>query len=224
MSAIPRDWPLRLALLLGVALLWLGAAAWAWGSWAGFLAHPARCGAVVVGVALSTLSAFAPFTLGIGKRSDLSDAWVFLPGILLVLPALFLLPPWCDARDRWVIDGDAVRWLGLALFTAGGLLRLWPVFVLGRRFSAVVAIQEDHALVTGGVYRWIRHPSYAGMLLNALGWVLLFRSIVGLIILLPFIWLLLVRIQVEEGLLASEFGATYDAYRRRTWRLVPGVY
>jgi hypothetical protein len=53
-------------------------------------------------------------------------------------------------------DGDAVRWIGVTLFAAGRVLRLWPVFVLGRRFSGLVAIQPEHTLVTGGVYGVIR--------------------------------------------------------------------
>ena len=57
----------------------------------------------------------------------------------------------------WILDGDAIRWLGVALFAAGGMLRLWPVFVLGYRFSGLVAIQAGHRLVTTGI---IRHPSY----------------------------------------------------------------
>jgi protein-S-isoprenylcysteine O-methyltransferase Ste14 len=98
------------------------------------------------------------------------------------------------------------------------------LFALGRRFSGLVAIQEGHTLVTGGLYRWIRHPSYAGALVNNLGWVLVFRSVAGVLVLLPLVGLLLVRIRAEERLLASEFGREYDAYRQRTWRLVPGVY
>jgi protein-S-isoprenylcysteine O-methyltransferase Ste14 len=45
-----------------------------------------------------------------------------------------------------------MRWLGVVLFATGGALRIWPVFVLGSRFSGLVAIQPGHTLVTSGVY------------------------------------------------------------------------
>jgi protein-S-isoprenylcysteine O-methyltransferase Ste14 len=83
----------------------------------------------------------------------------------------------------WTLDGDTIRWLGVALFTAGGALRIWPVFVLGHRFSGLVAIQPQHSLVTSGVYGVIRHPSYLGLLVNTLGWALAFRSAVGVLLL-----------------------------------------
>ena len=82
----------------------------------------------------------------------------------------------------WTIDGDAVRWLGVVLFVVGGALRLWPVYVLGHRFSGLVAIQPGHALVTTGIYSVIRHPSYLGLFVNALGWALVFRSAVGVLL------------------------------------------
>jgi protein-S-isoprenylcysteine O-methyltransferase Ste14 len=56
-----------------------------------------------------------------------------------------------------------VRWLGVVLFAAGGALRIWPVFVLGPRFSGLVAIQPGHTLATSGPYRIVRHPSYLGL-------------------------------------------------------------
>ena len=80
------------------------------------------------------------------------------------------------------LDGEPMRWLGIVLFAAGGILRLWPVFVLGPRFSGLVAIQPGHTLVTSGVYGVIRHPSYLGLLVNALGWGLAFRAGVGVLL------------------------------------------
>ena len=103
-------------------------------------------------------------------------------------------------------------------------MRIWPVFVLGRRFSGLVAIQPGHKLVTSGVYRVIRHPSYLGLLVNSLGWALAFRSGVGVLLTVLTIPPLLARIHAEERLLRSQFGEAYDAYRARTSRMIPGLY
>jgi len=79
-------------------------------------------------------------------------------------------------------------------------------------------------LVTDGLYRVIRHPSYLGLLLGLNGWALLFRSAIGVLVSLLFFPLLLARMNSEEALLESEFGEQYADYRRRTSRLVPFVY
>ncbi len=143
-------------------------------------------------------------------------------GVLGLLGAW--LPAYTDRKEFWTLDGEAIRWVGVALFVVGGALRLWPVFVLGHRFSGLVAIQPGHTLVTAGIYRVIRHPSYLGLLVNSLGWALAFRSGVGVILTALTIVPVVARIRAEETLLLSEFGDEYDAYRSRTSRLLPGVY
>ncbi len=124
----------------------------------------------------------------------------------------------------WTIDGDTIRWLGVVLCAAGGVLRIWPVFVLGRRFSGLVAIQPGHTLVTNGVYGVVRNPSYLGLLISSLGWALAFRAGVGVLLTVLIIPPLLARIRAEEALLRSQFGGEYDAYCARTSRLIPGLY
>jgi protein-S-isoprenylcysteine O-methyltransferase Ste14 len=76
--------------------------------------------------------------------------------------------------------------------------------------------------VTTGIYRLIRHPSYLGLLLTALGWAFGFCSGVGLLLLA--LLLLLRRIHAEERLLELQFGEEYRAYAKRTSRLLPGIY
>ncbi|MFZ1886607.1 MAG: isoprenylcysteine carboxylmethyltransferase family protein [Candidatus Binataceae bacterium] len=88
----------------------------------------------------------------------------------------------------------------------------------------LVAIQPGHALVTTGVYRFIRNPSYLGVLVTSLGWALAFRSGVGVLLTALLLPPLVARITAEEALLRKHFGAVYDAYFDRTWRLVPGLY
>jgi protein-S-isoprenylcysteine O-methyltransferase Ste14 len=110
-----------------------------------------------------------------GERENRSNRWVFAAFGLIGL-LLAYLPTYTDQTGFWTLDGETMRWLGVVLFAAGGALRIWPVFVLGRRFSGLVAIQPGHTLVTSGVYGVIRHPSYLGLLVSSLGWALAFRS------------------------------------------------
>src|SRR5256885_12730234 len=84
--------------------------------------------------------------------------------------------------------------------------------------------QPGHELVTHGPYRYVRHPSYLGMMLGFVGWALVFRSSVGLVSAVLGLRLLFERIESEEALLASHFGDAYADYRRRSWRLVPWLY
>ena len=202
--------------------VWLGLAILGWGG-AEFFANPARTTLVIAMLAMAVVALFADGNISRGEREDRGNRWV-LAVFFSVGLALGFVPAYTDRIGFWTIGGDTVRWFGVAICIAGGVLRLWPVFVLGRRFSGLVAIQRGHTLVTTGIYRLIRHPSYLGMLLMVSGWALAFRSGVGLILCALMIPPLVSRIRAEERLLASEFGDQYRAYIRSTFRLIPGIY
>jgi protein-S-isoprenylcysteine O-methyltransferase Ste14 len=214
---------LRLVITFLAIFAYIGLAILGWGGFAAFFSHPALIALAIVGLMLSGAALFSAGNLSAGEREDRSNRWV-LSAFGLIGLALAYLPAYTDRTEFWTIDGDAVRWLGVVLFAAGGALRIWPVFVLGRRFSGLVAIQPGHTLVTGGIYGVIRHPSYLGLLVNSLGWALAFRSGVGLLLTALLLPPLIARIRAEERLLRSQFGAEYDAYCRRTSRLIPGIY
>jgi protein-S-isoprenylcysteine O-methyltransferase Ste14 len=213
---------MAIAALAGT-LAYVGIAVAGWGGFAAFFAHPARTAAAVVTLLLTVAALFSRGNLSAGEREDRGNRWVLAAfGVLGLL--LAWLPAWSDRHEVWTFGGDAVRWLGVFLYAAGGALRLWPVFVLGRRFSGLVAIQPGHALVTSGPYGVIRHPSYLGLLINSLGWALVFRSGIGVLLTAMMLVPLLARIRAEEALLRAQFGDEYEAYRGRTSRLIPGVY
>jgi protein-S-isoprenylcysteine O-methyltransferase Ste14 len=213
----------RVTLIVVGTAVHLGLAVLGWGGLAPFFSHPALVGITVALFALTGASFFAGGNLSQGMREDRGNRWVLLPIVLIGLLNAYM-PAYTDRVEFWTIDGDAVRWLGVLLFTVGGALRLWPVFVLGHRFSGLVAIQPGHTLVTTGIYRVIRHPSYLGLLVNSFGWVLAFRSGVGVLLTTLIIPPLLVRIHAEEALLRTQFGGEYDAFRARTSRLIPWIY
>jgi protein-S-isoprenylcysteine O-methyltransferase Ste14 len=214
----------RLAFITVIATLaYLGLAILGWGSFAAFFSHAALTALVIVGFVLTGVALFSGGNLSPGEREDKGNRWVLAAfGVIGLL--LAYVPAYTDRTDVWTIDGDAIRWLGVVLFAAGGAVRIWPVFVLGRRFSGLVAIQPGHTLVTRGIYSVIRHPSYLGLLVNSLGWALAFRSGVGVLLTAFTIPPLIARIRAEERLLSAQFGDAYDAYRSRTSRLLPGIY
>ena len=212
----------RFALVFLSTALYLGLAVLGWGG-AAFFADPARIALAVVALAMGVVAMFAGGNLSSGVKEDRGNRWVIAVFSLIGILDGFL-PAYTDRMDFWTMDTDAIRWLGVAIFAVGGALRIWPVFVLGRRFSGQVAIQSGHTLVTTGIYRVVRNPSYLGLLLTGIGWALGFRSGVGLLLVVLLVPPLVARMHAEERLLEEQFGDEYRAYARRTPRLVPGIY
>ena len=214
---------LRLIIILAGTAAYLGLAVLGEGGFAAFFSNKALVALAIALFALAIIAAFAGGNVSPGVREDRSNRWVIAALGLLGLLAGYL-PAYSDRVGFFIIGGEGLRWLGVVLFAAGGVLRLLPVFVLKNQFSGLVAIQPGHRLVTTGLYGTIRHPSYLGLLVSSLGWGLAFRSGVGVVLAGLMIPPLLARIAAEERLLRDGFGAAYDAYCARTSRLIPGIY
>jgi protein-S-isoprenylcysteine O-methyltransferase Ste14 len=109
------------------------------------------------------------------------------------------------------------------------LAALWVIYRshndLGRAFSPSLEIRQQHTLVTTGIYRYIRHPMYAGFLLWAIAQILLLPNwIAGPAAMVGWIVLFSFRVGREERMMLQEFGDQYRAYMTRTARLVPGLF
>lgn len=115
------------------------------------------------------------------------------------------------AGDALIVAGAAIRWLAIAS--------------LGRSFTRFVSIRKDHAIVETGPYRYVRHPSYAGVVLSFAGFGFALGNVASLaaigVALAP---ALAYRIAVEEAALAERLGPAYEAYGARTARLVPWLF
>jgi len=111
------------------------------------------------------------------------------------------------------------------LFAAGLSLRWIAILSLKRAFTVKVTILKDHQLKSDGVYTWVRHPSYTGMYIYALGLGLALHSVLSIGILLWGVWFTThKRIPVEEAVLEGHFGEAYRAYKAKTWKLFPLIY
>jgi protein-S-isoprenylcysteine O-methyltransferase Ste14 len=123
----------------------------------------------------------------------------------------------------------AVRWVllvvGVATIVAGALLRQWAIITLGRYFTLDVRITDGQPVVDSGPYRWIRHPSYIGLIAAFIGIGLALGNWFSLLLLLvvPTIGLVF-RVHVEEAALLTNLGEPYRRYAARRKRLLPGLW
>ena len=112
----------------------------------------------------------------------------------------------------------------LCLLIAGSIVRWVSIMSLGKFFTVDVAIQEEHILVVRGLYKYVRHPSYAGLLVEFIGLALYFGSWVSLmVIVIPLAGAILYRIRCEETVLREKFGKQYEEYMAHTKSLIPGI-
>jgi protein-S-isoprenylcysteine O-methyltransferase Ste14 len=214
--------PLVSAMFAASVVLFLAVPAWGWGGWGALVSHPARAMACLTLFVTTIVALFSGVNIAGRKRHASKGAWLVAPSLLVTLVTAWL-PAYWDRRDYWTLDGDATRYVGLALLILGCVLRVGPMFVLGNRFSWPDAVQEEHQLTTTGFYRYIRHPSYLGAILGGAGWCLVFRNWIGVVLIALLLLIAIPYVRQEEALLRSEFGADYEAYRKRTWWIVPFV-
>jgi protein-S-isoprenylcysteine O-methyltransferase Ste14 len=164
-----------------------------------------------------------------GSRGDKSKRLqrqsIVTTGLIFILFGALYFLPFADRHGVGVMIGNqALRWSGLVLAALGLALIFWSGVALGKMYSAEVTIQKKHHLVTTGLYYYIRHPRYLGVIFVALGLSLLFRSWIGLIVSIPLLVVLVFRIKDEEAVLSEEFGLEWEVYRKQSWRLIPYLY
>ena len=138
----------------------------------------------------------------------------------LLFPALYLATPWLAFADYPL--PAAASWLGFALMLASIVLFYRAHADLGLNWSATLEMREGHTLVTHGVYRTIRHPMYAAILLFDLAQGLMLANwLAGWSALAAFLLLYVIRAPREERMMADAFGDAYRNYVKRTGRLFP---
>jgi protein-S-isoprenylcysteine O-methyltransferase Ste14 len=121
------------------------------------------------------------------------------------------------------------RWplfvVGVLLMATGIAIRQWAVALLGRYFTIDVRVYSDQTVVDAGPYRWVRHPSYSGLLMTLIGIGLALGNWAALAALtIPSTAGLVVRINVEERALRDALGEPYRRFAASRARLVPGLW
>jgi protein-S-isoprenylcysteine O-methyltransferase Ste14 len=123
---------------------------------------------------------------------------------------------------RWLQDGLAAG--GLLLYGLGCLLLAAAFVMLGQSFRAEGAAPSLDRLMTGGPYRFVRHPMYTGLLCLSLGLSCMTQSLACFAVFGIYLLLILRLVDMEEDELRRAYGDQYRLYQREVRKLVPRVY
>jgi protein-S-isoprenylcysteine O-methyltransferase Ste14 len=150
----------------------------------------------------------------------------------LAVVRLFLLAGWLIAATSRsfapgarIGGGAPVFALGLVVAWIGIGLRWWAFRSLGRFFTINVMTSDDQPVIDSGPYRFLRHPSYAGLVVALVGGGVMYGNWVGVAALavVPTVGLVL-RIRVEERALAAALGDAYLEFAGRRSRMIPHIW
>jgi protein-S-isoprenylcysteine O-methyltransferase Ste14 len=154
-------------------------------------------------------------------ESPLSRAGHAVP---LAVAAWLLWPdrlPWNFLCQEIVPWSDGLYLFGVACVAAGLAFSCWARYVLGRNWSGIVTVKEDHELIRTGPYRYVRHPIYTGLLLGFVGTAIArdeWRGVLAVVIVYVALWR---KFRLEERWMIENFGDAYLRFRDEVPALIP---
>ncbi|GGA49199.1 methyltransferase family protein [Dyella nitratireducens] len=155
-----------------------------------------------------------------GSRWGRHVLWLIL-AVLMLRRYPSLDGTWLN--QRFVPDQWSVTWLGLGVTVLGLGFACWARVILGRNWSGIVQLKQDHELIVRGPYSLVRHPIYTGLLLAFFGTALAigeWHALIGVVLLAVAFWR---KLRLEECWLCELFGEQYRNYMRHVKALVPWV-
>jgi protein-S-isoprenylcysteine O-methyltransferase Ste14 len=159
-----------------------------------------------------------------GSRADHGSLYFVIATVAVGLLGAFALAGGVPAAAI-----EVARWpifvLGLVLMCTGIGLRQWSIVLLGKFFTVDVRVHPGQTVIEEGPYRWVRHPSYTGMIITFAGIGLALDNWAALVVVLvvPTVGIV-VRIRYEERALLDGLGEPYRRYAEGRPRLFPGLW
>lgn len=190
------------------------------------------CRVVLGAVILGTAAVGIPHRIradraggAVSARVDPAWFWIVMaivgPPMALTCVAFLIQPRWVDVTA--VTIPPWLRLIGAPLALAGIALFGWMFRHLGLNVTSTSMPRANATLVTGGPYRWVRHPMYSAALILVCAVSLLTTNAIVAIGGIIMFALLAGRSRIEEQRLVEKFGDAYRSYQRRTGRFVPRI-
>ena len=164
------------------------------------------------------------------KERNPSKIYDFLIMVMFLLSPILLIAAYFENKllissilPFW--DNLIVSYNGFVIYLSAGILVIVGRVQLGKFGSGELITEKDHKLYTEGVYKYIRNPMYSGALIAVIGFGLVFRSIITLLFVSIFYFIVFkMRIDEEERLLHKAFGEEFTNYKKKSKKLIPFIY
>ena len=159
------------------------------------------------------------------QRRERSSSLLLNRGLLAIgaLLLAFERQPLLWLSERFLPLSTAFYWIGLVMLATGLALAVWARRHLGRNWSGIVTVKQDHELIRSGPYGLARHPIYTGLLLAILGTAVAIGEWRGLIAFALITAAFVLKFKTEERFMSETFGEQYARYRAEVRSLVPFV-
>lgn len=119
---------------------------------------------------------------------------------------------------------SVAAYTGLVLTIPGLAFAVWARWCIGRNWSPLIHVKQDHELMRNGAYGSVRHPIYAGLMLSTLGTAIAYGRLGGFIGFLLVVAAWGYKAGLEESAMLEQFGNQYEQYRGNVKGFIPFVW
>lgn len=147
--------------------------------------------------------------------------FVVVQGFLLVI--LFFGPSYLNTDASIAPPKGLLLWFGYGILILGAAISLIAAISLGKNLTPLPRPKENAELIQRGLYRFVRHPIYFGVIMLSIGWGLIQQSILVWLYVLIIAIFFDIKSRKEEQWLQAKF-STYADYQGRVRKLIPWVY
>ncbi len=159
------------------------------------------------------------------QKSSREKFLVFLVGIgTMIVPMIYVFTPWLSSFNMGLPNW--VRWIGIIGFGFELIFFRWVHKTLGKNWSPILEIRKEHKLITEGPYKYVRHPMYTQIWIWVIcQWLILSNWAIGIVGVLTWTILYIVRLPEEEKMMVEEFGEEWENYCKQTSKkIIPFIY
>ena len=153
------------------------------------------------------------------SKQSRGELYVVVQAILLI--ALFFGPK--DIFGLPTMLNQTLWWIGQILFYSGIVIAIWAAILLGPNLTPLPKPKPSGEFIQSGLYRFVRHPIYFGVILVCVGWAGIEQTLYTLVLAIILLIFFDLKSRQEEIWLTEKF-SEYDVYKQNTKKLIPFLY